>query len=425
MRRGIAAAVLAAAVAVTASACGSGGGSTGKASGPVTITWWDTSDATNEAPAYKALVAEFQKENPSIKVNYVNVPFATAQTKFQTAAGSKGAPDVLRSDVGWVAGFAKEGFLAPLDGTPAAADSGKFEQQLIAQATYQGKLYGIPEVTDTLGIMYNKQLLTKAGIAKAPTTWSELTADAATIKQKDGVDGFAFNPASYYAMPFLYGEGTDMVDAADKKITITSPAAVKAVDTLKSLVQAPGVAKLDTTANAYSDIMDAFNGGKVAMIIQGPWEINNVYKGSAFTDHANLGIAAVPAGSSGKAGAPIGGHNLVAYAGQDDAHLAASEKFIAFMTSAASQTDIALKNSTLPTRGDAYTSEVTASPGIAGYQAILNTGVARPSIPEYSSLYTPFQTDLTKILTNQESTQAGLQNVDTAFQKLLTGYAAQ
>jgi arabinogalactan oligomer/maltooligosaccharide transport system substrate-binding protein len=425
MRRGIAAAALLAAMAVSVSACGSGSGSSGKASGPVTITWWDTSDATNEAPAYQALVTQFEKANPTIKVNYVNVPFADAQTKFQTAAGSKGAPDVLRSDVGWVAGFAKEGFLAPLDGTPAAAEQGKFEPQLITQATYQGHLYGMPEVTDTLGIMYNKQLFARAGISKPPTTWDELKADAAAVKQKDGVDGFAFNPASYYAMPFLYGEGTDMVDAANKKITIVSPAAAKGIDTLKSLLSAPGVAKLDTTANNYADIMDAFENGKTAMIIQGPWEITNVYKGSAFTDHTNLGIAAVPAGSAGKAGAPIGGHNLVAYAGQDDAHLAASEKFIAFMTSAASESSIALHNSTLPTRPDAYTAAVDASPGIAGFQAILSTGVARPSIPEYSSLYTPFQTDLTKILTGQESTQAGLQNTDTAFQKLLTGYAAQ
>ena len=231
MRRGIAAAVLAAAIAVSASACGSSGsGSTGsgaKADGPVTITWWDTSDATNEAPTYKALVADFEKANPNITVKYVNVPFADAQTKFQTAAGSKGAPDVLRADVGWTSGFAKAGYLVPLDGTAATADSSSFEKQLVTQASYDGHQYGVPLVTDTLGLMYNKQLFTKAGITKAPTTWDELKADAALIKQKDGVDGFEFNAASYYAMPFLYGEGTDMIDASSQKITINSAAAVK------------------------------------------------------------------------------------------------------------------------------------------------------------------------------------------------------
>jgi arabinogalactan oligomer/maltooligosaccharide transport system substrate-binding protein len=429
MRRGIAAAVLAAAIAVSASACGSsssGSTSSGtKADGPVTITWWDTSDATNEAPTYQALVSDFEKANPNITVKYVNVPFADAQTKFQTAAGSKGAPDVLRADVGWTSGFAKAGYLVPLDGTAATADSGSFEKQLVTQASYGGHQYGVPLVTDTLGLMYNKQLFTKAGITKAPTTWDELKADAALIKTKDGVDGFEFNAASYYAMPFLYGEGTDMVDATSQKITINSEAAVKGIDTIKSLLASPGVTKLDTTANAYATMMDKFGSGKVAMIVQGPWETTNVYKGSAFSDKTNFGVAAVPAGSSGKSGAPIGGHNLVAYAGSDAAHQAASEKFIAFMTSAASQATIATKNATLPTRSDAYTAVVTANPGIAAFQAILTAGVPRPAIPEYSSMYTPFNTELLKILAGQESTQTGLNNASIAIKKLVPAYATQ
>ena len=430
MRRGIAAVVLTAAIAVSASACGSStstsSGSGAKAgAGPVTITWWDTSDATNEAPTYKGLVADFEKANPGITVKYVNVPFADAQTKFQTAAGSKGAPDVLRSDVGWTPGFAKAGYLLPLTGTVAAADASKFEPQLITQASYDGKQYGVPLVTDTLGLMYNKALFTKAGITAAPTTWDQLKADAALVKQKDAVDGFDFNAASYYAMPFLYGEGTDMVDAASSKITVNSAAAVKGVDTIKALLASPGVTKLDVTANAYANMMDKFNSGKVAMIIQGPWETTNVYKGSAFTDKANLGVAAVPAGSSGKAGAPIGGHNLVAYAGSDAAHQAASEKFIAFMTSAASQATIATGNATLPTRSDAYTPAVTANPGIAAFQAILSAGVPRPPLPEYSSIYGLFNTDLLKILQGQESTQSGLNNVSVATKKLIPAFATQ
>ncbi|QMU68727.1 extracellular solute-binding protein [Streptacidiphilus sp. P02-A3a] len=428
MRRGIAAAVLATAIAVSASACGGSGStasSSNKASGPVTITWWDTSDATNEAPTYKLLVSEFETANPSIKVNYVNVPFGTAQTKFQTAAGSSGAPDVLRSDVGWTPAFAKAGYLAPLDGTPAMADESAFESTLIKQASYNGHVYGAPQVTDTLGLMYNKQLFAKAGITAAPTTWDQLKADAALIKQKDGVDGFALEAASYYAMPFLFGEGTDFVDTANNKITINSAAAVKAMTTAKSFVGAPGISKLDVTADADTDIMDSFQTGKVAMVIQGPWDITNVYAGSAFTSKSNLGIAPVPEGSTGTAGAPTGGQNLVVYAGADAAHLAASEKFVGFMTSAASETETALKNGTLPTRTDAYTAAVNANLGIEGYQAILKYSVPRPALPEYSSFYASFATDYTKILAGQESIQTGLGNTSSAIAKLLPSYAAQ
>jgi arabinogalactan oligomer/maltooligosaccharide transport system substrate-binding protein len=426
MRRSIAATALATAALVSVGACGSSGSGSSKASGPVTITWWDTSDATNEAPTYRALVAAFQTANPGIKVSYVTVPFADAQSKFQTAAGSKGAPDVLRADVGWTAAFAQAGYLLPLTGTPAAADSAAFEPQLLHQAEFGGKLYGIPEVTDTLALMYNKKLFAQAGITRPPTSWSELQADDALVKSKAGVDGFAFNPQGYYAMPFLFGEGTDLINVTAKKITVDSPAAAKGVDTLKALLAAPGAAKLDTTSNGYANIMDAFESGKVASIIQGPWETTNVYKGSAFTDKSNLGIAAVPAGAGGTAGAPIGGHNLVAYAGSDAAHQAAAEKFIAYMTSAAAQATVATKNATLPTRADAYTTEVKADPGIAAFQKVLPAGVPRAAVAQYSSFYDhPLGTELVKILSGQESTATGLNNAAIQVRKLLPDYASQ
>ncbi|MGF1425882.1 extracellular solute-binding protein [Kitasatospora sp. LaBMicrA B282] len=424
MRRGIAASALVAALAATLAACGSSGSGTSSASGPVTITYWDTSNATNEMPNYQAVVQKFEAANPNIKVNFVNVPFDQAQDKLQTAMGSKGAPDVFRSDVGWTAAFAKAGFLTPLDGTPALSDPSAYQPSLIKQAQYQGKTYGVPLVTDTLGLLYNKALFTQAGITTPPTTWDELKADAATIKTKTGVDGFEMRAGDgYYAMPLFYGEGTDMVDAANKKITVNSPDAVKAITTYQSLFNSPGTVKADITTDSYAHMMDAFNGGKVAAIINGPWEITNIYKGSSFTDHTNLGIAPVPAGSTGKAGAPTGGHNICVYAGSDAAHQAAAEKFAAFMTSADSESFIAQKNSTLPTRPDAFTADVKSDPGIAGFQQILSVAQPRPALPEYSSLYTSLSTNLGKIATGQQGIQPGLDATAQDYAKLLPDFA--
>ncbi|MFJ8532742.1 extracellular solute-binding protein [Streptomyces sp. NPDC093591] len=421
MRRGIAATALVASLALAATACG-GSDSGDSADGPVTITWWDTSNATNEAPTYKALIKEFEAANKDVKVKYVNVQFDQAQNKFDTAAGSKGAPDVLRSEVGWTPAFAKKGYFAPLDGTEALADKDKFQPNLIEQAQYEGKTYGVPLVTDTLALVYNKALFEKAGI-EAPKTWDDLKKAAATIKTKTGVDGYWGAVDPYYAQPFLYGEGTDTVDAAAKKITVNSAAAKKGYSTYLSLFDGKGLHKADTTAEAYAHIQDAFINGKVAAIIQGPWEITNFYKGSAFKDKANLGIATVPAGSTGKAGAPTGGHNLSVYAGSDEAHQKAAMKFVNFMTSAKSQTQIALKNSTLPTRDDAYTAEVKADPGIAGFQTVLPAAQPRPELPEYSSLWGPVGTELPKIVTGKESLDKGLSNAETAIAKLVPDFS--
>lgn len=423
MRRGIAATAVVASLALAATACGGSDDDGGKASGPVTITWWDTSNATNEAPTYKALVKDFEKANPDIKVKYVNVPFDQAQNKFDTAAGASGAPDVLRAEVGWTPAFAKKSYLLPLDGTDALAEKDKFQASLVKQAQFDGKTYGVPLVTDTLALVYNKALFKKAGITEAPTTWAELKADAAKVKDKTGADGYWGSAAGYYAQPFLFGEGTDTVDATGKKITIGSAEAKKGLTAWQGLFDGKGLHKADATADAYAHIQDAFVTGKVASIIQGPWEITNFYKGSAFKDKANLGIATVPAGSAGKAGAPTGGHNLSVYAGSDKAHQSASLTFVKWMTSAKTQEQIALKNSTLPTRSDAYTAKVTADPGIAGYQKVLTAAQPRPELPEYSSLWTPMDQELPKIATGKEDLDKGLGSLETSFAKLVPDFA--
>ncbi|MFJ9705269.1 extracellular solute-binding protein [Streptomyces sp. NPDC101234] len=422
MRRGIAASALVASLALTATACG-GSGSDSKSDGPVTITWWDTSNATNEAPTYKALISQFEAANKDVKVKYVNVPFDQAQNKFDTAAGSTGAPDVLRSEVGWTPAFAKKGYFLPLDGTEALADKDKFQSSLITQAQYDGKTYGVPLVTDTLALVYNKAIFAKAGITTPPKTWDELKADASKINAKENVYGYWGSTQAYYAQTFLYGEGTDTVDASAKKITVDSDAAKKAYSTWLSLFKGQGLHKADTTADAYAHIQDAFVNGQVGAIIQGPWEITNFYKGKAFADKSNLGIATIPAGSTGKSGAPTGGHNLSVYAGSDSAHQKAALKFVNFMTSAKSQTQIALKNSTLPTREDAYTAEVKADPGIAGYQSVLSAAQPRPALPEYSSLWGPLDIELPKIAGGKESLDTGLSNAEVAIAKLVPDFS--
>ncbi|GAA2106240.1 extracellular solute-binding protein [Streptomyces synnematoformans] len=424
MRRGIAATALAASLALVATACGDDGDG-GSAGGSVTITWWDTSNATNEAPAYRALIKEFEKAHPDIDVDYVNVPFDQAQNKFTTAAGTKGAPDVIRTEVGWTASWAKSQFLAPLDGTAALAKPDDFTPSLLKQAQYEGQTYGAPIVTDTLALMWNKDLLQKAGHDAPPADWDELMDVAADVEDKAGADGFWLHKDPYYTLPFLFGEGTDMVDAGAGKITVDSPAAVTGVTKAKEIVDAPGTADLDVTADAYAHMQDAFVNGEVAMIIQGPWELTNVYAGSAFEAKSNLGIAPVPAGSTGAAGAPTGGHNLSVYNGSDEAHRDAAIEFVGWMTSAKTQSEIALRNGTLPTRTSAYTDEVKAAPGIADYQRVLaDTAQPRPALPEYSTLLgDAFAQNLAAIFQGDTGVEDGLGATAEEFGELVPDFA--
>ncbi|GAA0434027.1 extracellular solute-binding protein [Streptomyces luteireticuli] len=414
-RRGISIAAALGVLALTATACGNGGGSDGgsgekaaKDPGSVsgTVTWWDTSDATNEAPAFRKLVKEFEAKYPKIKVDYVNVPFDQAQQKFKTAAAAgRGAPDVLRADVGWTPGFAQLGYLKDLTGTPALDRPEDFLQGPLKSAAYEGKTYGVPQVTDTLGLLYNKELLRKAGVGRPPANWGEVKDAARKIKERTGAGGIGLSPDSYYSLPFLYGEKSDMLDVPGKRITIADDASRKGIETAVDLVRS-GAAPKPAGTDGYNALKTDFKSGKLAMLLDGPWATKELFGGDAFKQRENLGIAPVPAGSTGVAGAPVGGHDLVVYAGSKN--FDASYLFTRFMTDTERQQEVSTAIGLLPTRTSAYTKEVLADPVRKSFHDALATAHPRPPIPQGGDLFTVWLQHYTRILTLKEEPQAGL-----------------
>ncbi|GII84996.1 sugar ABC transporter substrate-binding protein [Sphaerisporangium siamense] len=429
MRRGISAAAVAAALALAVSACG-GEESPRRTAAPASdpaavsgqVTWWDTSDATNEAPVFQEVIKDFTAKYPKIKVDYVNVPFADAQNKFKTAAQSgSGAPDVLRAEVGWVAEFASLGYLAPLDGTPALDKPEEFLPSPAGSGKYAGKTYAVPQVTDTLGLLYNKELLKKAGHDAPPKTFAELKQTALDVKSKAGADGLALNVDAYFLLPFIYGEGGDLLDVAGKKITVAAPPSVAGVKVVEDLI-ASGAAAKPAIQDSYTNAETAFKEGKVAMIFNGPWSNTDNLGGAVFKDDPDdFGVAPVPAGSA-KAGSPTGGHDYAVYAGSGD--LDASYLFVRYMASAETQAKIAGKLGLLPTRRPAYTMpEAQANPMIAKWREPMAAAVERPWIPEGGQLFQPLLEGYQKLAAGQRPAGPMLGDVAKAYQGLLKGWS--
>ncbi|WP_245641082.1 extracellular solute-binding protein [Streptomyces megasporus] len=420
LRRAVAAV---ACLTLTTGACGLVGGSDdGPAAVSGTITWWDTSNEV-ESPHFEKLVAEFEKKHPTIDVEYVNVPFDQAQRKYLDAVESgEDVPDVLRADVGWTAGFMAEGHLADLTGTPALdGDASDFLPNVTDSVTYEdGGVYGVPQVTDTLALLYNRRILAEAGVTRPPSTWKELKETALRIKERTGVDGIVLNPDPFFALPFLYGEESDLVDVGARKITVADSASVRGVSTAADLVSS-GAAPKPPEQDAYGAMQNAFKNGEAAMMINGPWSTADLFASEEFEDRGNLGIATVPAGSTGTAGSPLGGHNLVVSAESDD--LEAAYLFVRHMTSAKQQERTALALGLLPTRTAAYTAKVLSDPVRDSFYRALTKAVARPSLPEGGDLLGAFQPHYTAVLRGEKTPRKGLTDTAEEWQdELLPGY---
>lgn len=422
MRRMTGSIALIPAVALALAACGGGSSTTDKpaATTPTTaspadikadLTWWDTSDATNEAPTYKKLIAKFNETYPNVKISYQSVPFGEAQNKFKTAAAAKsGAPDILRAEVAWVPEFASLGYLYALDDTSLVKDQADFLPTPVGSTKFDGKTYGVPQVTDSLALMYNKKLFAAAGV-EVPKTWAEMKTAAATIKTKTKKDGAFLNPGGYFMLPFVYGEGGDLLNAADKKITVNSREAIAGAAIAADLVKSPGFVKPPAT-DAYGAMMKGFTAGNTAMIINGPWEVNNIKDAPAFGGLDNLGIAVVPAGSK-RAGAPVGGHDYVIWSGMPAEKAAAATAFITFMTSAESEATVADELGVLPTRISAY--DKVTNPIIGLFQPVMEAAVARSWIPEGGQLFGPLDEAATKILVLGQDPKAALDAVANKY----------
>jgi arabinogalactan oligomer/maltooligosaccharide transport system substrate-binding protein len=414
------------AFALLLTACGGGDdGGSGSSGNPEdvsgSITFWDTSN-TSEQPTFKQLVGKFTTAYPNVQVTYTPVPFESANQKFTTAAqAGSGAPDVFRSDVGWVPQFAQKQFLLDVAGTYAGEGLDGFLPGPLATGVYDGKQYGVPQVTDAPALLYNKALLEKAGV-DVPTTWDEVSAAAAKFKAA-GVDTLqTVGDDTYFIQSWLFGDGGALVNSVDKTITVNDPESVSGMQTRLDM-QNEGVIVKDLSADAYNNMMTAFKAGTVAMITNGPWSVPDVLTGDAFKDDpTNLGIATMPGGTE-TGSSPVGGHDYVIYAGSEATDAAAL--FVQYMASAESQAFISSQLPLLPTQAAAYTdSTVTggqAADLITAFQPVMDAATARPSVP--IDLFTAsVRAEMGKILAGSTPVQTGLDAIASEYLKGLESY---
>ncbi|WP_428814760.1 extracellular solute-binding protein [Streptomyces albus subsp. chlorinus] len=422
MRRGIGATALIAGLALAATACGGdpeGGNSAGgKVEG--TVTYWDTSNE-GEKDTYRKIAEDFEREHPKVDVKYVHVNFGDANQKFKNAAGgNSGAPDVMRTEVAWVADFARLGYLAPLDGTPALDTMSDHLATAAGSTRFEGKTYAVPQVTDTLGLFYNKRLLKKAGV-RVPESFAELKKNAGKIKDRTGATAlYLRGDDPYWFLPYLYGEGGDLIDAKRKKVTVDDEPGVRALATMKDLVESK--AAVTDSSDGQENGIKAFQDGKVVMIVDGPWDIAFARQGEEFEGGRkdNLGVAPVPAGSRAQ-GSPQGGWNLSVYAGSKN--LRAAQEFAKYMSSAEVQARTTKELSLLPTRKSVYERPaVRDNEMVRFFRPAVGKAVQRPWIAEGNSLFEPIRVGVDGVLAGGKSPEAAARKTGDEFRKLLKDY---
>jgi multiple sugar transport system substrate-binding protein len=374
MRRGGIGAALAAAGVLALAACGSSGGSSSttstgalggnSSSSTATAVGSPTSSATGSATsgtivwsasplsgtgandARTVLINAFEKQYPNIHVSLVSAPTDTdtnRATLATTISGGSATPDVFMGDVIWPAQFGAHQLAVPLSNYLPASYWSKFAPGLVQGATYQGKVYGSPLFEDQGFLYYRKDLLAKEHLP-VPTTWEQVESDSVKVVHA-GLSkyGFVWEGDSYEGltcnfMEYLTDAGGSPTNSAYTTATLSSPASIKAITFMRSLITS-GASPAAVTTFQEPQAMDTFATGNAVFLRNWDYAYEDAItpsSGGKLTA-SQVGVAPLPtfAGQSYPGYSNIGGWNM--YINPHSANIAADLTFIQWLSGTTAQ----------------------------------------------------------------------------------------
>ena len=394
-------AAVAALAALALAACGGGTASEPESSGEVTsLRVMDYYNNEPDNTVYAEALAACGEEN-GVTIEREAVPGADLIAKVLQQASSKTLPDILMIDNPDLQQIAATGGLSPIGDFGLSAEGEA--QGVIDAATYEGEVYGLQPVANTIALFYNKDILEAAGITP-PTTWDELKTAAAALTSGDQY-GIAFSaPANYEGtwqfLPFMWSNGGDEQDIATEE---TAAALQLWVDLLSS-----GSASESVVTWTQADVNDQFIAGNAAMMVNGPWQfpvLNEV------TD-LNYEVVPIPAPEAGDdVVTPLGGETWTIPNTGDEARQAVAAKVIECLNSDENQLMLASARQTVPTRTALQDQFIAENPSMEAFSELVQTSRSRTGElgadwPEAATkIYTAVQSALVGGLTPMEALQ--------------------
>ncbi|WBO67119.1 ABC transporter substrate-binding protein [Streptomyces camelliae] len=357
-RRAAMAVAVGSVVALTATACGdNGSGSAGdkgnEGSGKGTITFWDNNGGVR-TDIWKQIIGDFEKKYPDIKVDYVGIPAASAQSKYDTAIQGGGLPDVGGVGTAMLAEVAAQNALEPLDSRLSKSTlNGKLSQNLIDVSKAAGgdnTLYQVPTSANNGTLWYRTDLFKKAGLA-APTTWSKFyeAADKLTNKGKNEF-GFTIRGGAGSIAPALdavYGQTGITSFWNGDKTTVNDPRNVAALEKYIALY------KKDTPSadinNDFTKMVAQWDSGTIGMLSHNLGSYQDHLKALGKDKFRGVPNPTTDDGTRVQVSNPVDGLSLF----KSSKNKAAAWKFIEFAVSAAENSKFNQSAGQVPANTDA------------------------------------------------------------------------
>lgn len=285
------------------------------------------------------LAADFEKENPGIKVKPVySGSYQDTITKVLTAAKGGDAPHMavmLSTDMYTLI---DEGVIVPFDEMVKTAEGKAWLQSFypgfMKNSQTGGKTWGIPFQRSTVVMYWNKDLFKEAGLDpnRPPQNWAELVEFSRKLTRRDAAGNVTTwgvqVPSSGFPYWLFQGfttqNGVELMNPAGTQTHFDKPEVVEALQywvdlSRKHQVHPAGVVEWGTTPKDFFE-------RKAAMIWTTTGNLTNIRTNAKF----DFGVAMLPAGK--RRGSPTGGGNFYIFKKSTPAQQEAAFKFIKWIT---------------------------------------------------------------------------------------------
>lgn len=333
-------------------------------------------------------LAAWNATHPAEKVTLIELPEAADDVRAQMISNLQAKSnrfDVLNIDVVWTPEFAAAGWITPLDRT--LFPLGRFLPPVVDTATFRGRLFAVPYVSNTGLLYYRKDILARAH-RNPPRTWAELADLARTVAPAYGLKGYAGQFLPYEGLMVDYTEavqsaGGQILTGEGTKVAVDSPAARKALDFLVQGVREGWIPREALTFKE-EEARRAFQDGRYLFMRNWPYAYDLAEaKGSPIA--GEFGVEALP-GPRGPGSGSLGGSNLAV--SSYSRHQKSALRLIEFLTSEDNERQVLLQGKLPPVWASLYTDPalVRRFPYLPVLEQSILAAKPRPKSPDYDQV---------------------------------------
>ncbi|WP_112468349.1 ABC transporter substrate-binding protein [Streptomyces triticisoli] len=360
------------------------------------------------------LLEGWNRTHPGEKVTLVELPDAADETHAQMTTdlrgGNRSRFDVLNIDVNWTSEFAAAGWIRPLPRGRFPLDT--FLPPVVDTATYDGRLYAVPYVTNAGLLLYRKDILAKEGIPP-PRTWAELEHAARTVAPKYGLDGYAgqflpYEGLTVNAAEAVYSAGGTILGDEGERVTVNSGAAREGIGFLARGFREGWIPKEALTYKE-EESKQAFQDGRLLFLRNWPYAYA-VASAPGSEVAGRIGAVPLP-GPEGPGTSVLGGSNLAV--ATHARHPDSAARLIAYLTSERVQRQVLTRGALPPVRAALYEDPalVRQFPYLPTLRDAVLAAAPRPKSAHYDQVSLVVQAVVHDTLTGQQTPEAAVRRL--------------